>query len=266
MTHGAHPAGLHLAGLRVARGPRVLLDVPELHFAPGRLHAVLGPNGAGKSTLLHALAGLSREGLQQVRLQGRRLVDWPPETLARTRALMPQDPTVPAGHTALEVARLGRHPYRRQPRPDEAERPWQALHRAGVADLAPRRYDSLSGGERARVQLARALAQLDAPPGPQPRWLLLDEPTAALDLAHQHAVMRLARELAAEGLGVVAVLHDLNLAARYAHHCTVLAQGRIQAHGPTEAVLHARCVQTVWKLACRTVPVGESERVQFLFE
>lgn len=252
--------GLQIERLDVRRGPRSLLQVDALGFEPGRVHAVLGPNGAGKSTLLSALAGLDAGSAACVKLQGRRLSDWRADALARARALLPQDHAVPPGHTAQDIAALGRYPHLRRPHPQEDSLPSQALERTGVAALAARRYDSLSGGERARVQLARVLTQLHPHPHPQDgagaRWLLLDEPTAALDLSHQHQVMRLLRELAAEGLGVVVVLHDLNLALRYADRVVVVADGRVDSEGPCEAVLQPERIERVWGVRC--APVQDS--------
>ena len=262
-------AGLQIDGLDVRRGPRSLLQVDALGFEPGLVHAVLGPNGAGKSTLLGALAGLDSGSAARVRLQGRRLADWRADALARARALLPQDHTVPPGHTAQDIAALGRYPHLRRPHPQEDGLAAQALQRTGVAALAQRRYDSLSGGERARVQLARVLAQLHPHPqdGASARWLLLDEPTAALDLSHQHLVMRLLRELAAEGLGVVVVLHDLNLALRYADRVVVVAGGRVDSEGPCEAVLQPERIERVWGVRCTPVQDGSGAQGirQFVF-
>ncbi len=260
---------LRVDGLQVRRGARTLLQVDSLAFAPGLVHAVLGPNGAGKSTLLSALAGLDAGSCAAVSLHGRRLADWPAHALARTRALLPQDHAVPPGHSAREVVELGRYPHRRRPHPDEPRLAPAALQRTGVAELAQRRYESLSGGERARVQLARVLAQLQ--PHPQDaaaaRWLLLDEPTAALDLSHQHLVMRLLRELAAEGLGLVVVLHDLNLALRYADRVAVVAAGRVDSAGPCDAVLQPARIERVWGVRCAPVhDAGAAQTVrQFVF-
>lgn len=248
-------APLIVQGLGVHAGPRCLLELPSLLLWPGRVHAILGPNGAGKSTLLAALAGASPAGRHCVHWEGRPLGRWLPASLARRRALLPQHHHVPAGYRAAEVVALGRHPHRHQPHPEEPLLIERALARAGATGLGPRLYESLSGGERARVQLARALAQIEPAPTSQEaaRWLLLDEPAAALDLAHQHELMRLCSRLASEGVGVIIVMHDLNLAARYANEVLILSRGHMVACGPAPEVLDAPCIEAVWGLRCHEV-------------
>lgn len=140
------------------------------------------------------------------------------------------------------------------------------LDQAGALHLASRRYEQLSGGEKARVQLARVLAQVRAHPDDErPRWLLLDEPTAALDLAHQHSVMRLLRQLAAEGLGVVVVLHDINLAGAYADQVLVMNDGRIETSGDCEEVLQPQLVQRIWGVVCQRLTVPDAHRSWLAF-
>jgi iron complex transport system ATP-binding protein len=242
---------LHTLPLTVQRGARRVLDVPALQLAPGLVHAVLGPNGAGKSTLLHALAGLLPPMASKVRLDGRPLTAWPPEALARQRALLSQSHVVPFDFLVDDIVQMGRYPHRRHPHPDETLLPRQLLGRTGAAHLLGRHHATLSGGEQARVQLARVLAQIARHAGSTGhRWLLLDEPTAALDLAHQLAVGKLLRELAAEGVGIVVVLHDLNLALSCADRVLVLQDGQLVCQGACEAVLQADLVKRVWGVHC----------------
>lgn len=250
----------------VMAGNKVLLSETTAAFQPGRFTAILGPNGAGKSTLLSLLSGQRRPHAGAVELDGIALHSGDPQALALRRAVMPQESAVAFDFTVREVAELGRYPHRRQPSRDEAGIVTRALQATAVAHLDTRIFNTLSGGEKARVHLARALAQVwDARPDGAVRWLLLDEPTAALDLAHQHQALRLLREWAhAQGVGVVAVLHDVNLALRYADDALVLAPGEPPAMGPTAATLTAERISRVWRVPCEPVQ-GAQGVVQYLF-
>lgn len=241
--------------LQVRHGDRRVLDFPFLSLQPGQVHALLGPNGAGKSTLLHALAGLERSCSRHVHLNGRLLTDWDTLALARQRALMSQELQVPFDFGVRDIVRMGRFPHSACPHPQENELVERCLGTVGAAHLSDRLHQGLSGGEKARVQLARVLAQVTPLPGDaRPRWLFLDEPTAALDLAHQHSVMRLLRQLASEGLGVVVVLHDLNLAQAYADQALVLRDGRLESLGRCEEVLQPKLIQRIWGVLCEQLP------------
>ncbi len=240
---------------------RCLLDVPHLSLAAGQVHALLGPNGAGKSTLLSSLSGLERATASQVQLNGRALTAWDTLDLARQRALLPQDNAVPFDFDVRDIVQMGRYPHSSCPHPHEAELVDACLRLTGALPLVDRRYEQLSGGEKARVQLARVLAQVQAPPRDgRPRWLLLDEPTAALDLAHQHMVMRLLRTVAAQGVGVVVVLHDINLAGAYADQVLVMNDGRIDSCGDCEQVLQPQLVQRIWGVVCQKLAVPSMAR------
>lgn len=200
----------------------------------GQLHAVLGPNGAGKSTLLRLLAGEISPADGHVVLEGRSLKSWPAAELARRRAVLPQRHALAFGFTAAQVVALGRTPCVQGSRNSEAALVAGALQAAGAQELADRRYTSLSGGEQARVHIARVFAQLaDTDRG----VLLLDEPTAALDLAHQQFVLRALRAQAARGLAVLLVTHDPALALRHADRATLLAGGERVASGPVKEAL-----------------------------
>ena len=236
---------LHDATVRV--GPATLLDGVSLEARPGEVLAVVGPNGAGKTTALRALSGEAAPSAGAATLDGAPLAGLEARALARRRAVMPQASTLPFDFSVLEVVLLGRTPHRAT-RAADLEAAHRALVEAGVEAFAGRRYPTLSGGEQQRVHLARALAQLDGP-ADAARYLLLDEPTSALDLAHQHAVLRTARRRAAEGVGVVAVLHDLNHAAQYADRVAVLARGRLVACGPPRDVLTAEVVAEAFGVA-----------------
>lgn len=232
---------------------------------PGRVTAILGPNGAGKSSLLRTLTGEWPAQGGQVLEGNQPLLRLPAPQLARRRAVMPQDGSVAFDFTVQEVVELGRYAHRLQPSQDEAGIVAQAMAATGVGALAARSIATLSGGERARAHLARALAQIwEAPPCGSPRWLLLDEPTAAMDLAYQHHTMALLRRWAHEQqVGVIAVLHDANLALRYADEVLLVHAGGCEA-GPVHAVLTAGTLARVWGVACHatTAPDGVA---QYLF-
>jgi len=213
--------------------PPVLRGI-DLVLDPGEVLAIIGPNGAGKSTLLRLASGLLRPSAGEARLLDRDLRTMRPREVASQVAVVPQESPVPAGLIVREMVALGRTPYARLllgPTKHDREAVDWALAAAGVTELAGRFVDELSGGERQRVILARALAQ-------EPRLLLLDEPTANLDLHHQVAMLELVRGLTRErGLAVLAAVHDLQLAALYCDRVALMHAGRIVSQGPPESVL-----------------------------
>ena len=250
--------GLCATGLQLTYGAQPVLSGVNFSMQPGQLGVILGPNGAGKSTLLGVLGGLQAPQAGTVTLGGQCLGPHNTAWHARHRAFLPQDETPAFNFTAREIVELGRYPHRHHPLPNEAEVVHAAMQATAVAHLAQRRIRTLSGGERARVQIARALAQtagsgLQETPVPA-RWLLMDEPTAALDLQHQHAVLALLRRVAREqGAGVLLVLHDLNLALRYADLVWVVGAGQVLAHGAPGSVLTPALVAAVWQVQAQAV-------------
>jgi iron complex transport system ATP-binding protein len=231
---------LSAQGVRLTVGGRELLAGVRLSVRAGEVLALLGPNGAGKSTLLSVLAGDLAPTSGAVRLLGRPLASYAAAELALHRALLPQSSALSFPFTAGEVVRMGRAPWAgtAAAAQDEAVVA-QAMAATESARFAGRPFTALSGGERARVSLARVLAQR-AP------LLLLDEPTAALDLRHQELVLRVARRRAAAGDAVVVVLHDLSLAAAYADRVLLLADGAAVADGPVAEVLRAALLSEVY--------------------
>lgn len=226
-------------------GQRSLLDHVSITIEPGRVHAVLGPNGAGKSTLLKLLSGEMRCGQDKVLLEDLGISRWPIRERARRRAVLPQSDSLGFDFTARQVVSLGRMPCVLQAPERENEIITSALDATGVSHLAEQLYPTLSGGERMRVQLARVLAQIwDA--SNHPRYLLLDEPTASLDLAHQHICLKIARRFAANGVGVLLVLHDPNLALSYADEVTLLCCGQVVAQGAPGQVLTRQNLERVY--------------------
>ncbi|MGH8529854.1 MAG: ABC transporter ATP-binding protein [Nevskiales bacterium] len=224
---------LEAKALAVDLGPREILHGVSLRLAAGEVLGLLGPNGAGKTTLLRALAGLIPSARGEIRLGRAPLAGISPRQRARRLAYLAQGRECHWPLAVADLVALGRLPFRapwaRVPDADRAAIE-QALRDAGVQQLAQQPITSLSGGERARALLARALAST-------PEVLLADEPTAGLDPAHQLKVMGILRERAAQGAGVLVVLHDLSLAARYCDRLLLLHQGRVLAVGTPAEVL-----------------------------
>ncbi|MEV5377649.1 heme ABC transporter ATP-binding protein [Streptomyces nondiastaticus] len=226
--------------LSVRLGGRAVLDGVDLGVAAGEVLALVGPNGAGKSTLLAALAHDLPAAAGEVRIDGEPAAAWSAAELALRRAVLPQAAELSFPFPVEDVVRMGRAPWAGTPaegEDDAAVR--EAMAAAEVTGFASRPFAALSGGERARVALARVLAQ-------RTPLLLLDEPTAALDLRHQELVLRICRERAAAGAAVVVVLHDLGLAGAYADRIAVLHGGRIAAEGPPARVLEAELLTRVY--------------------
>ena len=222
------------------RSGRAVLDSVDLTVVAGEVLALVGPNGAGKSTLLAVLAGELAPSSGSVEIHGCQVRTWSDLRLARRRAVLPQQHTVGFSFTAEQVVRMGRSPWQRTPQAvDDDAAVVRAMADCDVERFADRPFAALSGGERARVSLARVLAQRTS-------TILLDEPTAALDLGHQETVMAVARARAANADAVVVVLHDLALAAAYADRIAVLHNGRIDAVGTPREVFDARRLTRVY--------------------
>ncbi|MEU1674861.1 heme ABC transporter ATP-binding protein [Streptomyces roseifaciens] len=226
--------------LHVRLAGRTVLDGVDIRVAAGEVLALVGPNGAGKSTLLAALAHDLPAAAGEVRIDGEPAAAWTAAELAVRRAVLPQSAELSFPFPVEEVVRMGRAPWAGTPAEDEDDEAVRAaMAAAEVAGFASRPFAALSGGERARVALARVLAQ-------RTPLLLLDEPTAALDLRHQELVLRICRERAAAGAAVVVVLHDLGLAGAYADRVAVLHGGRIAAEGPPARVFAAELLSRVY--------------------
>ncbi|MGH9153609.1 MAG: heme ABC transporter ATP-binding protein [Acidimicrobiales bacterium] len=238
-TLGGRLVALECRNLGYRVGRRRLVSELTLSVEAGEVLAVVGPNGAGKSTVVGLLAGDHRPSAGEVRLGGRDLRNYRAPELARLRAVLPQSSILSFAFTARQVVEMGRAPWARDRCADDERAVTAAMAATEVLALAARGYPSLSGGEAARVCLARVLAQ--ATP-----LLLLDEPTASLDLRHQELAMALARRLAGQGTAVVAVLHDLNLAAAHADRVAVMAQGRVAAVGPPAEALTPELLSAVY--------------------
>jgi iron complex transport system ATP-binding protein len=236
------------SGVGVELGGRTILDDVSVAVASGEVVALVGPNGAGKSTLLGALTGDIGLTAGTVTVCGRGLGEWSGVELALRRSVLPQQVTVTFPFSVRDVVEMGRAPWVHvDGDADGSAVVERVMAECDVAGMAERQLPTLSGGERARVALARVLAQ-EAP------VLFLDEPTAALDLHHQELVLGLARDRAAAGVAVVVVLHDLALAGAHADRIVVLSQGRVVADGPPGVVLDEDLLSAVYHHPIEVVP------------
>ncbi|MFE9660213.1 MULTISPECIES: heme ABC transporter ATP-binding protein [unclassified Streptomyces] len=234
--------------LSVRLGARPVLSEVSVTARAGEVLALVGPNGAGKSTLLAALAADQEPAEGTVRIAGRPAADWSAADLALRRAVLPQAATLSFPFPVEDVVRMGRAPWAGTEREDEDEEAVaSAMAATEVTEFTGRSFSGLSGGERARVALARVLAQ-------RAQLLLLDEPTAALDLRHQELVLRVCRERAASGDAVVVVLHDLGLAAAYADRVAVLREGRLAAEGEPGRVFTEASLTEVYRQPVEVFP------------
>lgn len=228
-----------------------VLDKVDLTLEPGHLVGVIGPNGAGKSTLVRLLSRLLNPVQGRIYLNGRALAGWRQSDLARVLAVVPQDPTLPAAFTVWESVLIGRTPHLGwMGRESQRDRDLvgQAIAETGIEHLASRLIGQLSGGERQRVVVARALAQ-------EPRVLLLDEPTAHLDINHQMETLSLVARLVAERqLAALAIFHDLNLASQYCRELVLLDAGRVVARGAPADVLTSELLHRVYGAEVVVVP------------
>jgi iron complex transport system ATP-binding protein len=248
---------LEVRRLGVRKGRATLLDDVDAVAEPRSWTAVVGPNGAGKSTLLRCVAGLQRH-TGRVLVDGRDVTSLSPRERAREVGYAPQIPMLPEAVTVAEYVLLGRTPYRpllAGPRREDREVVEGALDRLDLGPLAGRTLRTLSGGERQRAVLARALAQ-------HPRMLLLDEPTASLDLGHAQTVLEIVDELRREhGMTVVTTLHDLVLAGQYAERVILLAEGRVVAAGRPADVLTSQALARHYGATAEVTADGAGVRV-----
>ncbi|MDN5716515.1 MAG: ABC transporter ATP-binding protein [Janibacter sp.] len=243
------PSPLAAEQVTVGYGGDPVIHALDLHVRRGDFMVIVGPNGCGKSTLLKTLARVNRPSAGHVRLDGEDLHRMRGRAVARRVSLLPQSAVAPEGITVAELVARGRHPHHsllRQWSQDDDRAIAAALERTHLGDLADTAVDALSGGQRQRVWVAMVLAQ-------DTEVILLDEPTTFLDIAHQYELLELFAELNHEGRTIVAVLHDLNQAARFASRLVVMGEGRIRGDGDPASVLTADLVHDVFGLAADVV-------------
>jgi iron complex transport system ATP-binding protein len=240
--------------LELAYDRRVVAEQLGIEIPDGSFTVIVGPNACGKTTLLRALARLPKPRRGGVYLDGELITSRPSKEVARELGLLPQSAIAPDGITAMDLVARGRYPHQRLLRQwsaDDARAVDAAMAATHVSDLADRIVDELSGGQRQRVWLAMALAQ-------ETPILLLDEPTTFLDIAHQVEVLDLCAQLHEQGRTLVAVLHDLNHACRYATHLVAMREGAIVAQGEPSKTVSAELVEDVFGLPCRVIDDPES--------
>ncbi|WP_194774194.1 heme ABC transporter ATP-binding protein [Pararhodonellum marinum] len=226
---------------------RPILDQANLSLRAGELTVILGPNGAGKSTLFKILSGEIPCKYGSVKYNDRILCQFKPRQLAEVRAVMPQHSSLTFPFTAHEVVALGLMPLGHTYSPDLLERVMKATH---TWDLRNQLYGQLSGGEKQRVQLARVLTQIWEIK-PYPRYLLLDEPTSSMDISQQHHVLEIVSQLKKRNIGVLAILHDLNLASQYADQIVLMKNGLILRQGTVEEVMTEDLLEAVFDYPIR---------------
>ena len=246
----AATARLHAADVTIGYDRRVISQGLDVRIPDDSFTVIVGPNACGKSTLLRSLARLLTPQHGEVLLDGRSIARLPAKSLARQVGLLPQTSLAPDGIVVADLVSRGRYPHQgliRQWSADDARAVADALAATHTTALSTRLVDELSGGQRQRVWVAMALAQ-------QTPILLLDEPTTFLDIAHQIELLELFRSLHREGRTLVAVLHDLNHAARYATHIIAMKDGRVVAEGEPKEIVTAEIVREVFGLDCLVIP------------
>ncbi len=228
----------------------------SFQMRPGELVGLIGPNGCGKTSIIKAMSRVLAVRSGEIRLDDRALTTISHNELARVIGVVPQNPNLPETFTVTEVVMLGRNPHLGWLRSESArdlEIVWQAMLKTGVAELAERKIGELSGGEKQRVTIARVLAQ-------QPQTILLDEPTANLDIAHQIEVLNLMRSLCREQqMAVLIALHDLNMAAQYCDRLILMKKGRLFAQGPAQQVITAANIKEVYGAGSLVYPHPENQ-------
>lgn len=233
--------------LTLSYGESIIIDNLKLEIPKGEITVLIGGNGCGKSTLLRSLARLLKPKSGAVLLEGNAIAKLPTKEVARKLAILPQGPTAPEGLTVLQLVKQGRYPYQnwlKQWTEEDEKAVNHALEATGMTEFAERAVDSLSGGQRQRAWIAMTLAQ-------ETDIILLDEPTTYLDMTHQIEILDLLFELnETEQRTIIMVLHDLNLACRYAHHIVAIKDKQIYAQGKPEFVVNCSLVKDVFDMNC----------------
>ncbi|MBB6446169.1 ABC transporter ATP-binding protein [Bacillus benzoevorans] len=255
--------------LTLAYGDAIIIDELDLSIPKGEITVFIGGNGCGKSTLLRSIARLLKPKTGAVLLEGKAIAKMQTKEVARQMAILPQSPTAPEGLTVLQLVKQGRYPYQtwlKQWSEEDERKVDQALAATGIENLKDRPVDSLSGGQRQRAWIAMTLAQ-------DTEIILLDEPTTYLDMTHQIEILDLLFELnEKESRTIVMVLHDLNLACRYAHHIVAIKDGKIFAQGKPEYEINSNLVKKVFDMECEItfdplfgtplcIPYGKGRRI-----
>ncbi|MEQ9098911.1 MAG: heme ABC transporter ATP-binding protein [Imperialibacter sp.] len=244
-------------------GPKKILDQVSVAVFPGKFTAIVGPNGAGKSTLLKALCRDILPDDGEISINGQAMPAYTSKELALTRAVLPQKTHLSLAFTAEEVVMLGRTPHNTT-NSQNKEIAKEVMREADVYHLKHRVYQTLSGGEQQRVNLARVLAQLHDQQE-HPTYLLLDEPTSSLDIAQQHGLLDIVRQRCVErGYGVAAVIHDLNLAAQYADYFLFMKNGKEVGQGPSQLMLRKEMIEHTFSYPVELI-YGENSDIPMIY-
>lgn len=242
---------LEAKGLGLSYGGAYVFEDLNLTLPKGEITVFIGSNGCGKSTLLRSMARLLKPQRGTVILEGSDIAGLSTKEVARKLAILPQGPAAPEGLTVLQLVKQGRYPYQswlKQWSPEDEDAVREALAATGMSELADRAVDSLSGGQRQRAWIAMTLAQ-------ETPVILLDEPTTYLDLTHQIEVLDLLYDMNERHRHtIVMVLHDINLACRYADHIVAIREGKVEAQGRPEEVVNAALIESVFQLKCEIMP------------
>ncbi len=238
---------LETKSLTLSYGESIIINELDLKIPKGEITVFIGSNGCGKSTLLRSLARLLKPQDGSILIEGEKISKLPTKEIAKQLAILPQGPVAPEGLTVLQLVKQGRYPYQnwfRQWSEEDERKVNEALEATGMKELADRAVDSLSGGQRQRAWIAMTLAQ-------DTDIILLDEPTTYLDMTHQIEILDLLFELnERENRTIIMVLHDLNLACRYAHNLVALQNKQIYAQGKPEDVISCDLVRNVFQMNC----------------
>ncbi|MEM7336228.1 MAG: heme ABC transporter ATP-binding protein [Chloroflexota bacterium] len=252
---------LRAEGISFQAGQKRIVDTVSLDIKSGEFVAVVGPNGAGKSTLLKLLTGDLPASSGYVSFLRRPLSQWAQAEVAKRRGVLMQQNNLSFAFTVFEVVLMGRMPHNNGVESDkDVEIVFEALESVGLVDYADRIFPTLSGGEQQRVHLARILAQIWEPPTDGQRLLLLDEPTASLDIVYQQQVLQIARQFANQGTAVLAILHDLNLAAHYADNVMMLKNGRVTFSGPPAKIFQVENIQQTFDVSVMIIPHPKTDK------
>jgi iron complex transport system ATP-binding protein len=251
------------------RGHKLINSI-NLDLSLGKIHAIIGPNGAGKSTLLRLISGEIKPTQGSIAIANTRLVDWKLNSIARSRAILPQHTSLSFDYSVEEVVALGRAPYLglHEETVNGAHAIESVMEQLELTDLRHRNYTTLSGGEQRRVQLARVLAQINRPVNAKPlspKYLLLDEPVSGLDLSHQHSFLNTVREIADENTAVIISMHDPNHAAIYSDELILLQNGQLMANGSTKDTLTSELLEKHFSICAESIRTN-SHRTHFVFK
>lgn len=257
---------LSLQNISYRIGGQNILDNISAVFQPGEFNIILGPNGSGKSSLLKILCGETTHYAGTVLYDGENNRDIKRSEWAKSRAVMSQQPELSFPLLVEEVVMMGRYPhFAFNPGKKDEAICREVMERLHLHSFADRNYLTLSGGEKQRVQFARVLAQVWEPTGNHNRYLFLDEPIASLDIYYQHQFLQMTRQLVADGITVIAVLHDINLSIQYGSNLLFMKEGRLVASGPPATIITAALIQEIFSIPVTVLQDDSGKRAMVAY-